>query len=405
VTIRILHVATRHRAGGAERNLLYTISHELDHGFDVHVAVGTDGLRDDFPAPVKLHLVPDLVREVSPLADSRAVHELQAVIRNHKFDVVHTHQSKAGALGRIATGGLAGLVVHTVHMASFGPAYGRVRSRLFLRAERRLARLTDKFIFVGTDLRRRYLTAAVARPERSSVIRSPITNLASLIELRGARAGPPAHARMAIGVPAECQVILMVGALDRRKRHALAIESMAPLLAAGRAHLVIAGDGPERGALEKLCARLGTAGSVRLAGFVPDVRPLFAAADVFVQASTLEGVAQTIVQAIAAGVPVVATDVDGVREVVSDTPHASILPRDGRGLVETVSSRLAARPTVPAPQELVAEWLPASVDADLCVFHEWLKEHALRRRPRSRAVRRRLSPLGAALGADRQVAR
>jgi glycosyltransferase involved in cell wall biosynthesis len=144
---------------------------------------------------------------------------------------------------------------------------------------------------------------------------------------------------------------------------------------------------------------------VRFADFVRDVRPLYAAADVLVQASTLEGVAQTIVQAIAAGVPVIATDVDGVREVASGTPHVSILPPDGRGLLETVNRSLAACPVVPAPQELVAEWLPASVDADLCAFHDWLKDHTLRRRRRSGTTRRRLSSLAPVLGSEKQVAR
>ena len=221
----MLHVATRHRVGGAERNLVHTISRELDRGFDVHMAVGTEDLRDDLPAQVRLHPVPDLVRELSPLADRRALASLRTVIHEHDFDVVHTHQSKAGALGRMAARQSAAVVVHTIHMASFGPAYAPAQSRAFVQVERRLARFTDKFIFVGADLLRRYVAARVAVPERSMVVRSPIPNLASLIELRNNRAQLRQRARSRIGVALNGQMILMVGALDRRKRHTLAITS------------------------------------------------------------------------------------------------------------------------------------------------------------------------------------
>src|SRR5437763_16414839 len=125
--LRILHVATRHRVGGAERNLLYTVSRELERGFEVHVAVGTSDLRTDFPPGVRLYPLPDLVRAVSPAADRRALNRIKSLIRTERFDVVHTHQSKAGALGRAAARGLVPVVLHTVHMSSFGPAYGRAQ--------------------------------------------------------------------------------------------------------------------------------------------------------------------------------------------------------------------------------------------------------------------------------------
>ncbi len=189
------------------------------------MAVGTEDLQRDFPAQTHLHPLPELVRDISPRADRRALRELQTLIRAYRFDVVQTHQSKAGVLGRAAAQRLARVVVHTVHMASFGPAYGRAQSALFLALERRLARFTDRFVFVGTDLQRRYARARVAPPNRSTIVRSPISNLESLIQLRGSRPEQRDTARAAIGVPAGRRVVLMIGALDRRKRHVLAIKS------------------------------------------------------------------------------------------------------------------------------------------------------------------------------------
>ena len=125
MTLRILHITTRHRRGGAERNLRYTTELEVARGYDVHVAVGTDDFVDDFPPEVRRHPVDALVRDLSPVADMRATAELRELIRAHGYDVVHTHQSKAGVLGRLAAGTCSATVVHTAHMASFGPGYHR----------------------------------------------------------------------------------------------------------------------------------------------------------------------------------------------------------------------------------------------------------------------------------------
>lgn len=405
MAVRILHVATRHRVGGAERNLLHTVSRQLDRGFEVHVAVGTEDLRDDFPEGTSVHPLPDLVREVSPRADRRALSGLQALVRNHEFHVVQTHQSKAGALGRMAARRSARLVAHTVHMASFGPAYGHAQSQMFLHLERRLARFTHTFIFVGAELQSRYQVARVAPPDRSIIVRSPITNLASLIELRGSRGDAPDRARASIGVPAAHQLVLMVGALDRRKRHALAIRALAPLLAEGNTELVIAGEGPERGALELLCSGLDVANTVHFVGFVRDVRPLYAVADVLLQASTLEGVPQAVVQATAAGVPAVATEVDGLREAAPSALHVSVVPPDGRGLLEAVRVRLARTAIPPAPPELVAPWLPETVDMKLSELHDWMEARAGRPRRPLRARRRPPARLPATLRVEELAGR
>jgi glycosyltransferase involved in cell wall biosynthesis len=400
--IRILHVATRHRVGGAERNLLHTVSRELERGFDVHVAVGTSELRADFPPGVRLHALPDLVRAVSPSADRRALRSIRRLVRANRFDVVHTHQSKAGALGRAAARGLVPVVLHTVHMSSFGPAYGRTRSAVFRALERWLAGFTDKLIFVGTDLQRRYLRAGIGSPDRCVIVRSPIPNLGDLLELRHTSADQRRRARAALGIPNPRDVILSVAALDRRKRHDLAIKSLAPLLAGGQTQLLIAGEGLERSALERLCDRLGVRQWVRFMGFVADVKPLYAAADVLVQTSALEGVPQTVAQAVAAGVPVVATEVDGLCEVVSDS-HVTVLPPDGRHLLDAVRAALAAPAPPPAPAELVRPWLPESVDRQLAPVQDWLEAYARQTRPTPDARSRIAAPANSALPADEPV--
>lgn len=379
--VRILHVATRHRVGGAERNLRHTVAVEVSRGFCVHVAVGVEDLVRDFAPEAQVHEITDLARELSPRRDAGALLALRRVIREHDFDVVHTHQSKAGVIGRTAAlGGRGRVIAHTVHMASFGPGYGQLEDHVFRRLERVLARQTDFSVFVGGDLMRRYAAAGAADLDRSWVIPSPIFNLEALVGARRGNGLDYADLRYAIGVPMDRPVVLAVGALDRRKRHDLVIRSLAPLLAAGECTLVIAGSGPEQAALRRLGSRLGVRDALSLRGFVRNVVPLYAAADVFVQASMAEGVPQAVVQAVAAGVPVVATEVDGVREAAPGEPHVTVLPFDGTGLTAAVRATLSAARPVPVPVGRLDEWRPSRVDERLGSFHESLEAHVWGRR-------------------------
>lgn len=367
MTLRILHVTTRHRRGGAERNLRYTTALELARGYDVHVAVGTEDFVDDFPPEVRRHPVEALMRDLSPVADARATAQLRALIRAYGYDVVHTHQSKAGVLGRLAARTCSATVVHTAHMASFGPGYRRGQSAAFLAAERACARRTDLFVFVGRDLLRRYVRAGAADPSRSRVIHSPIPNLSRLSALRRQR-NDGRSGKLAGDPP----LLVAIGALDRRKRHALLLRELAPVLARGDARLAIAGEGPEMEALRALRAQLGLDQTVQLHGYISDVEPLLAKADVFVQASTVEGVSQAVIQALMAGVPVVATETDGLREL--DNAPVRIVGSDAAGLRAAVLRTLAAPDEFPVvPEEAFRPWLPEEVERRLHVFHELLE--------------------------------
>ena len=265
-------------------------------------------------------------------------------------------------------------------MASFGPGYRHWQSAAFLAAERACARATDLFVFVGRDLLRRYVHAGAADPDRSRVIHSPIPNLSRLSGIRRQR--NLARSRNGPGTP---PLLVAIGALDRRKRHALLLSELAPLLARGEARLAIAGEGPEMDALRALRARLGLDQLVQLHGYVSDVEPLLAKADVFVQSSTVEGVSQAVIQALMAGVPVVATDTDGLREL--DNAPVTIVGADATGLRAAVLRTLATSDGIPAvPEQAFRQWLPEEVEQRRHAFHEALEATvADRRRTRHKA--------------------
>jgi glycosyltransferase involved in cell wall biosynthesis len=235
-------------------------------------------------------------------------------------------------------------------MPSFGPEYPLVRGRVYLAAERLCARKTDIFVSVGRELADRYVGADIGRPEQYRVIRSPV-DIDRFVGERGLQETRRREVLRRHALDPDRRVGLVISALDKRKRVDLILTSLAAPLRRGL-QVIVLGDGPDREALERLVATLGVQRAVHLPGFVEDVAPYLGAADVLVHASTIEGVPQTIVQAHAAGLPVVATEALGIREV----PGPLLLAHaNGDGLAVRVAEALRT-PRSPVDSRLLAEW-------------------------------------------------
>jgi glycosyltransferase involved in cell wall biosynthesis len=375
--LRILHVATRHRRGGAEKNLIQWIARQLDDGHEVAVAVGADGYVPNLPEGATVHVIGPLRRSLTPLSDLRAFWGLRRIISRGRFDIVHTHQSKAGVIGRLAAHGRAPVVLHTVHMASFGNAYSPRASRLFIRLEQLCARFTDVMICVGDEMRQRYVEAKIGTPDQYTVVRSPVDvdRFAALRQTRPERRG---QARSRWAIPVDRPLIVSVGALDERKRHALILRELAPMLRTGTATLAIAGDGPERERLGQLANDLDIEDAVKLLGFVDDIRDLLIDADALIHASKAEGVPQAVIESLAAGVPVIAALADGIGEL--PISPEGLVGLDCSGLACSLQQLLSDPP--PACEiEALSQWRPdlvtaagASVDR---AVQSWLQDEGL----------------------------
>ncbi|GAC1513642.1 MAG: hypothetical protein NVS2B16_18970 [Chloroflexota bacterium] len=262
------------------------------------------------------------------------------------------------------------MVVHTVHMSSFGPGYPKAASEIFRRAEIVCARSTDFFVAVGEDIALEYSRGGIAREDQVTIIRSPI-DIPAFIAARGRNREEQEASRRRFAVPENVPIILGCGLLEKRKRWDLLLRAIAPLLQAREACFVLAGTGQEQTAIRHLSRDLGVSGQVIMPGYVTDVPALFAIASVLVHTSLVEGVPQVVVQALAAGVPVVATDVEGIRELAP--LGIAVLPASGQGLTATCRGVLARGAQPPIDPRALDSWTASAIEVRLKAFHSRLR--------------------------------
>jgi glycosyltransferase involved in cell wall biosynthesis len=372
--MKVLHVITRFEAGGAERNLAYYMRFQQGLGYEVTLAAGRVGCPELLEGANVL-VVPELRRRPNPVMDARAFAALRRLIRDGAYDIVHTHESKAGVLGRLAARGRVRTIFHTVHMASFGPAYAAPLSFLFRRLERHCATFTDRMIYVGSELRDLYLDAGVGDAARSRVIRSPI-DLERFLAVRDMDRAARRALRGSLLPPGTDggRVVVMVGVLEPRKRHVLALRSLAPLIGRDGLQLVIAGEGPERARIEAEASRLGVSEGLHLMGHVQAPEQLMAVSDVFLHTSRVEGVAQSVVQALAAGLPVVATEVTGLREA---GPSGLLIADAAERSIAAAVEEALQQPHRMTPEENFAPWSHVAVEEAIVALHAELETAAV----------------------------
>ena len=336
-THTIIHVITRLDYGGSAQNtMLTTLGHHRDL-FTPLIVAGLPGRWDAQGgqlatevncrrldrAGIRWHLVSTLVRPVRPLEDLRALWELIRLFRREKPALVHTHTSKAGVLGRIAAW-MAGVpaIVHTPHGHVFYGHFGRILTWVFLRIEQVLSRLTHRLITLTESERDDHLRHGVGRPEQIAVIPSGIDveKFRTLTIMRKERPS-------SFTCPSDAVVIGSVGWLTDIKGHRFLIEAFWRLKAIHPSlHLVIVGAGPLKDELSVLATGLGVQNSVQLLGHREDIDLCLKGMDLFVFPSLNEGMGRALIEAMAAGLPVVATRVGGIPALIDSGSNGLLVP-------------------------------------------------------------------------------
>jgi glycosyltransferase involved in cell wall biosynthesis len=333
--IKVLHIITRLDKGGSAEHVLECCEYfEKKDDFEIILIYGGETkLNLDF----KNYYVKFLQREIFPIKDIIAFFKILEIIIKEKPDIIHTHSSKAGIIGRWAAWLARKInyklkflrIIHTPHGHIFYGYYGKLRTLLFLLLERLTAKITDKLIALTEGEKNESLSFGVGKEQQWIVIPSGIDyNL----ELKVSCKLHNSELKEKLGIPKNSIVIGTVARLEPIKgirylvdaaKIILSLPSSCPLPSI---YFLIVGDGSERKFLEEKGEKLGLKDKFIFTGMREDVAELMSIMDIYVQPSVNEGMGKTIVLAELLGKPVVATNVQGIPSVVIDNETGILVP-------------------------------------------------------------------------------
>jgi glycosyltransferase involved in cell wall biosynthesis len=343
-----MHVSTRLILGGSQENTVLSCEGQVDRGHAVSLVFGPIyGPEGSLLERVRRHggietiETPRLVREVAPLKDWRCERDLRAIIARRRPDVVHTHSSKAGILGRAAAWkeGVPA-VVHTIHGLAFHPYQPAWRNWIYVASERWAAHRCHRIVCVADAMRDQALAAGIGTPEQYVTIYSGMEVERYLDP--GAEPGERRDGvRAALGFAPEDLVVGTVARLTELKGHDDLLDALGDLMRERPdVKLLWVGDGWWRERLLGRVDALGLREQVVTTGLVPseEIPRFLRAMDVLAHPSYREGLPRAVVQGMLSGLAAVAYDVDGTREVLIDgTTGCLVAPGDRAGLRHAVT--------------------------------------------------------------------
>ena len=347
--MHVAHVITRMIIGGAQQNTLFTCEDQhRDFGDEVTLitgpAIGPEGSLMNRAREVGFQIIeiPELRRSIYPLMDWISYRRLIETFRELRPDIVHTHSSKAGIIGRYAAAKAGLPAVHTIHGASFHRGQSALAFNVYCQLESWAARKTDVFLSVCDSLTDQYVEAGIAPRDRFTTAYSGMDVDPFLNPARSRD-----EVRKQLGLQPDQIAVAKVARLFHLKGHKFLIEAARTVIdRCPNVRFVLIGDGILREQFEQRISELGLSEHFILTGLVPpeQIPELVNAADIVAHTSEWEGLARVLPQALISGKPVVSYDVDGAREVVIPGETGYLLPVEEIAGVADAICELAESP-------------------------------------------------------------
>ena len=349
--IKVLHPITRLIIGGAQENTMLTANHLNKNKWHVDIISGTQtgsegSIIDEIKQRnINLFLEPTLVREINPLKDFLSLFRLIRLIKKQKYDIVHTHSSKAGIIGRWAAW-VAGvpIIVHTVHGWGHHDQQSPIIRKFYILLEKLTLKITDKLIVVSHKNIDKGLKDGIGTYKDYSVIRSGIE-----LDSFGNPKIDKITMRKKLGIPEDSIVIGTVIRLSPQKAPLDFIKA-AGILASkvNNIYFVIVGDGPLRDNVIKAAKDNDIYDRLIMTGLRRDIPEVMNCFDIFVLSSLWEGLPRVIPQAMATGLPVVATAIDGSAEIVKDSQNGLLVQAGKPESIADAVSKIFENPELKA---------------------------------------------------------
>ncbi len=347
--MKIVHVITRLIVGGAQENTLLSCEGQHDLGHDVTLitgpSIGPEGslMERAQQYGYRVEVIDDMIRAIHPLKDYRTYRALRRRLKALDPDIVHTHSSKAGIIGRLAAHrAKCRRIIHTIHGLAFTASTKKTVNDIYKFLEARTAPITHKIVCVADAMRDQSLAGGVGRPEQYVTVYSGMDTQPFL--------HPPVprdEVRASLGIKPDDVIVGTIARLFYLKGHDDLL-ALAPDLCAKHPNLrfMWVGDGLLRGEFERQISSLNLQDRFILTGLVPPTKipELVNAMDILVHPSRREGLARALPQGQLAGCPVVTYDVDGNREGLIDGETGFLIsPFDRNNLSARLSQLLSDR--------------------------------------------------------------
>ncbi len=319
----VVQIITRMVPGGAS-NIVFDLIKFGSDRYDITLITGIEdlplNLNEKLPN-ISIKIVPELKRNISPLHDFIATRKIISLLVKQKVDIVHTHTSKAGFIGRIAAKYCKiPIIIHTTHGLIYIPDSNipgipdfSIVNKMFLILERWAGKYTDALTVLSNAEKKMCHTLNLANEQKVHTISNGID-----LERYTKNEDAGNAVRKSLGIDQSEIVILSVGRLTSEKGHSFLLKGFFRLLDRHESiRLIIAGDGPERINLESQISDSSNTQNVIFSGYSNDIPSLLSAADIFVLPSLYEGFGLAIIEAMAVGLPVIASNVGGIPEIIN----------------------------------------------------------------------------------------
>ncbi|MFA5177203.1 MAG: glycosyltransferase family 4 protein [Candidatus Omnitrophota bacterium] len=338
--INLLYVVTKLELGGAQKQLLDLIRGVNKERFKIFLFTGLEGLlvEDALSIPqLEVQRCRFLRRPVHPFHDLAALIKLYSFIQKNNIEIVHTHSSKAGFLGRLAAWlARVKVIIHTVHGWSFHDHQPFWLKKLYIALERFSASFTDKLVVVSDYDRAKGLKNRIGAQSKYCLTRYGVDYAAFSVN--------DSSARRELGLNDNDLVVGMIACFKPQKcpQDFIKLASLVKQ-SVSRVKFLLVGDGILRKKIERLITSAHLEKDVILTGWRRDIHKVLSALDVFVLTSLWEGLPVTVLEAMAAQRAVIATDTGGIREAVNDGKTGFLIqPHDLAGLAQKLTSLLTA---------------------------------------------------------------
>lgn len=340
-TFKLAHIIARMGTGGAEENTRYTIQGLNKDKYEIDLIVG-DEFGNQYEKifqenKIRVIKIPGFIGNLHPLYDIRLFVQLINIFNKNKYDIIHTHGTKAGIIGRIAAR-IAGvpIIIHGLHGNALDAFSSKLLNKIFLYSERIAGTFTDAHISVSSILSQNYIKQKIGKSEKYFTVRSGMDLTSFSVD----KDSVFMDKRRELGINNDDFVVLNISRLEPLKGHPLLLRAFKLLennTKNSRLTLLIVGEGKEKDRIYEEINELGLANNVILKGYRNDIPEILAISNILVHTSYREGLPRVMVQAATAGIPIVAFNVDGIPEIITDGFNGYLIEP---GNVEQLADRM-----------------------------------------------------------------